>query len=48
MRNPDVRIEGTRLVSSYPENNWYISVGDLVEERVFTDHRRPDADGSLK
>ena len=33
MRNPDWR---------YPENDWYISVGEVTEERIFTDHRRPE------
>lgn len=28
--------------SRYPENNWYIACGDLVENRVFKDHRRPE------
>jgi len=28
--------------SRYPENNWYIACGNLVENRVFKDHRRPE------
>jgi len=33
MRNAD---------ASYPENNWYMSCGDLVENRISRDHRRPE------
>jgi hypothetical protein len=32
LRNPDPR---------YPENNWYISIGDVTEERIYPDHRYP-------
>lgn len=32
LRNPD---------PNYPENNWYISVGDVTEERVMTNHGDP-------
>jgi hypothetical protein len=32
LRNPD---------PSYPETNWYISIGDVSEERILTDHRDP-------
>lgn len=31
-RNPD---------PSYPEDNWYISVGEITEERISPDHRDP-------
>jgi hypothetical protein len=27
---------------SYPESYWYISVGDVTEERMMRDHRRPE------
>lgn len=33
LRNPD---------ASYPENDWYLSIGGLTEERVIPDHRRPE------
>lgn len=33
LRNPD---------PSFPENNWYIAVGSVSEERIFSDHRRPE------
>ncbi len=33
LRNPD---------PSYPETNWYISIPDVVESRVFQDARRPE------
>jgi hypothetical protein len=32
LRNPD---------PSYPERHWYISVGNVSEERILTDHRDP-------
>jgi len=32
LRNPDVR---------YPETNWYMSLGDVSEERILPDHRDP-------
>lgn len=38
MRNPD---------PLYPENNWYISVGDLTESRPIPDHRRPERNWTL-
>lgn len=33
LRNPDHR---------YPENNWYLAVGNLTEERILSDHTRPE------
>lgn len=33
MRNPE---------PLYPENNWYISIPDVQEQRIFTDQRRPE------
>lgn len=33
MRNPE---------PLYPENNWYISIPDINEERIFEDQRRPE------
>jgi len=32
LRNPD---------PAYPENMWYISIGDVTEERIYPDHRYP-------
>lgn len=31
LRNPD---------PNYPENNWYLAIGDVTETRTFPDHRR--------
>ena len=28
--------------AAYPENNWYISVGELTETRIHPDHSRPE------
>jgi hypothetical protein len=33
LRNPD---------PAYPETSWYISVGQVSEERIIPDHRRPE------
>lgn len=33
LRNPD---------PSFPENNWYVAVGSVSEERIFPDQRRPE------
>jgi hypothetical protein len=38
IRNPDPR---------YPENNWYMSVGDVTEKRPILDHRRPERTWTL-